>query len=147
MKTHFKKLRRIMLATAVAGPLLCFAAFVCLAMGYGWWSLIPLLLAGVFFLCVPILGIGRPEPASRGFLGFLSTLALIFALNSFFQLPEFNSFLDRVMSGEVLRNPSMFIAAALWTHVAVCRNWFTVSRLSDGAIFDHYSGKETGERA
>ena len=137
MKTHFKKLRRIMLATAVAGPLLCFAAFVCLAMGYGWWSLIPLLLAGVLFLCVPILGIGRPvvkEPPS----GYLPNAAILLTMFWLRSIPEFNALMDRVISGEMLRDGWIFGAAYLWTIFAMLRNYSFVASLSDETIFGYY---------
>jgi len=145
--TRFVNFRRYMAFASVVGPLLIFVAFLCYALGWRAWSIIPLVVATILLLAFPCRRVVEPraKDASSGRGTWSDTLLragvislCIYWLVSF---PEFMPLIDRVFSIEGLRDWRLILAVFIWTgHLSYSR-FRSVYALEDREILAIYSNE------
>ena len=138
-----------MRASAIAGPVLFFSAFLSMAVGYSMLAMaffFPSVIGFIAFpYCLPDSATLRPQisDADRGVLGWVGRAARTAILLWVMLQPEFRSFWVRVMEGGALWDWRLMVPIAVLTVYSMIRGWSQVSRISDRAIYAYFSPSDS----
>ena len=138
-----------MRASAIAGPVLFFLAFLSMAGGYsmlGMAFFFPSVIGFIAFPCsLPDSAAHRPQisDADRGVIGWVGRAARTAILLWVILQPETQSFLIRVMEGGALWDWRLMVPGAVLTVYSMIRGWSQVSRISDRAIYAYFSPSDS----
>ncbi|HYF34943.1 MAG TPA: hypothetical protein VD994_06590 [Prosthecobacter sp.] len=141
MKTYFAGIRRWCAVMAFVVPLLFWLAFLMLALGARYWSVIPWVLGLIAAVSFPpgLLGksTGRSstEPGYFRWLSLPGTILLYIWLS---QQPEMHSLYHRILSGHALRHWLLITASLILLGTAIYRRRHAVRNLSDQDIYDFF---------
>ena len=147
--TRFPTMIRYMRASAIAVPVLFFAAFLLMAGGYSILGMVSIFAALIGFIafpyCLPDSATLRPQisDADRGVLGWVGRAARTAILLWVMLQPEFRSFWVRVMEGGALWDWRLIGPLAILTVYSMIRGWSQVSRISDRAIYAYFSPSDS----
>ena len=138
-----------MRASAIAGPVLFFSAFLSMAGGYsmlGMAFFFPSVIGFIAFpYCLPDSAAHRPQisDADTGVLGWVGRAARTAVLLWVMLQPEFGSFWIRIMDGGALWDWRLIVPLAILTVYSMIRGWSQVSRISDRAIYAYFSPSDS----
>ena len=138
-----------MRASAIAGPVIFFAAFLLMAGGYRILGMVFCFASMIGFLAFPYYlpdsVAHRPQisDADRGVLGSVGRAAKTAILLWVILQPETQSFLIRVMDGGALWDWRLMVPIAVLTVYSMIRGWSQVSRISDRAIYAYFSPSDS----
>ncbi|MES2470130.1 MAG: hypothetical protein V4675_22755 [Verrucomicrobiota bacterium] len=142
-------MRRYMRASAIAGPVIFFAAFLLMAGGYNMLGMVFCFASMIGFLAFPYYlpdsVAHRPQisDTDKGVLGSVGRAAKTAILLWVILQPEFGNFLVRVMEGGALWDWRLMVPGAVLTVYSMIRGWSQVSGISDQAIYAYFSPSDS----
>lgn len=147
MRTHFVKLRRLLILISVLSPVLFFVAFLCYAGGLIAWSLAPAGLAMVFLCVYPHQLVDAPiSSETESKLGrWISLVVMVMFVTWLTSLPEFLAFMDRIDSHEVLWDGRLVLAIFVWLSHWGYSSYRKVAGLKDPEILAYYDDEPSPE--
>ena len=138
-----------MRASAIAGPVLFFSAFLSMAGGYSMLGMAFFFPSVIGFIAFPYYlpdsVAHRPQisDADRGVIGWVGRAARTAILLWVILQPETQSFLIRVMDGGVLWDWRLMVPGAVLAVYSMIRGWSQVSLISDRAIYAYFSASDS----
>jgi hypothetical protein len=137
MTTHFPRMRRWMLLTAVLLPVLTAVMWVCLVAGMLWVAVASGMAAFGLFCVFPFSRMSDrvPQSLTAVWTNRLATLLFVLWL---IQFPEFSAFVERVTSGGPIWDWRLMAAVSLWSLRMIHLNWRMVVELTDAQIESYY---------
>jgi len=140
MKKHFKKIRRLLALSAIAGPILTMQAVFCfLAGAVGMGSLV-MLLSILLQMAFPIEAIRRSvasQPENR-FIRGIKILAFILFFVWLQQSPDVRATVNELILSGAFLDWRLLVSFSLWTCYVCLTNWRAVQDLDDRSIYEFY---------
>ena len=150
MKTHFARLRRFTVWSSVSSPFLFFVAFLFVVFGWTAWAAVPVIL-GIFLLCAfPIesRAVDQSEEMSKKVVGLLTIVGAFLALFWIESIPEWDPFIDRLISKEVAQDWRPITTVFIWICIWSYTNYQKACSLEDReivALFDDNQSSQNKE--